>query len=246
MSLYAFMFGIITFFSTLSGGLFVIKYQKLFGVVSAISGGVLLAVSFFDLLPETLRLAPNSGIPFEYIMYSMLAGFFFLLVIERFFSVRRVYISGKYQNVRRGRGGWFGTGEIAVHSFIEGVAIGLSFGLDFQFGIVVAVAVIAHDFCDGINAVTVMINSNNTVKSSAQMLILVAIAPLLGVSSTLFVTIPESYLVLVIPLLVGGFIYLATNDCLPDAYEKNPPWATISFSLVGVFIIFAIVRILNI
>jgi zinc transporter ZupT len=208
MSIYAFAFSIVTFFSTLSGGLFVIKYRSLMGGISALAAGVLLAISLFDLLPESLQLASKLEIPFEYLMYSVATGFFFLLVVERYFSIKRVSVDGEYQNKRRNRGGWISTSEIAVHSFIEGVAIGLGFRLDFHIGILVAVAIIAHDFCDGINAVTVMLHSNNTIKSSIQMLILVAIAPLLGVTSTLLFSLPDQYLVLIIPFLVGGFLFL--------------------------------------
>lgn len=179
-------------------------------------------------------------------MYSVAAGFIFLLVVQRYFSVKRIRNGSEWQNVRNTRGGWFGTSAISVHSFIEGAAIGLSFNLDFHVGIIVAIAIVAPDFCDGINAVTVMLNSKNSRKASLQMLVLVAVTPLLGVTSTLLFTIPDRYLVLIILFLVGGFLFLGASDCLPEAYEKNPPWVTVTFSLVGFVIIFAVVRVLNI
>ena len=246
MNLYSFIFGIVTFFSTLFGGLFAIKYSAKFGAISALAAGVLIAVSLFDLLPESLKLAATLSVTAEYIMYSVAAGFIFILVVQRYFSIKRIRHGSEWQNVRNTRGGWFGTSAIAVHSFIEGAAIGLSFDLDFRIGIIVAVAIIAHDFCDGVNAVTVMLNSNNSKKASFQMLILVALAPLLGVTSTLFYNIPDRYLVLIIPFLVGIFLFLGASDCLPEAYEKNPPWVTVTFSLIGFIFIFAVVRVLDI
>ncbi len=191
MDYYPFIFGVFTFFSTMSGGLFVIKFRNLFGAVSALAAGVLIAVSLLDLLPESLKLASELQIPFEFIMYSVVIGFIFLLVIERYFSIKRIHGEGERHNVRRKHGGWFGALEISLHSFIEGIAIGIGFNLDFHIGIIVAVAIISHDFCDGINAVTVMLNSQNTVKSSIEMLVLVAIAPVVGVISTRYFTIPE-------------------------------------------------------
>ena len=154
-------------------------------------------------------------------MYSVAAGFVFLLVIERYFSIKRVHHGAEWQNILYSRRRLVWQITISAHSFIEGVAIGLSFKLDFHVGILVAVAIIAHDFCDGINAVTVMLHSNNSVRSSIKMLILVAIAPLLGVTSTLFFTMPDRVLVLIIPFLVGGFLFLGASDCLPEAFERK-------------------------
>jgi zinc transporter ZupT len=246
MNYYAFIFGAMTFISTLCGGLVAIKYSSKYGAISALSAGVLIAISLFDLLPESLKLAATLSIAAEYIMYSVAAGFIFILVVQRYFSIKRIRKGSEWRNVRNTRGGWFGTSAISVHSFIEGAAIGLSFNLNFHVGIIVAVAIIAHDFCDGINAVTVMLNSKNSRKSSLQMLFLVALAPLLGVTSTLLFTIPDRYLVLMIPFLVGIFLFLAASDCLPEAFEKNPPWVTVTFSFIGFIFIFAVVRVLNI
>jgi zinc transporter ZupT len=77
-------------------------------------------------------------------------------------------------------------------------------------------------------------------------LILVAAAPLLGITSTLLFTLADRYLLLILPFLVGGFIFLGSSDCLPEAYEKSPPWVTVTFSLLGFVIIFGVVRLIDI
>jgi zinc transporter ZupT len=246
LSYYPFLFGIITFFSTMAGGLLAIKYHRQHGAIMALAAGVLIAVSLFDLLPESLKLATQIELEQKFVLYSVAAGFVFLLVVERYFSVKRLLVEGKHQNVPTVRGGWFAASEISVHSFIEGMAIGLSFDVNFGLGIATAVAIISHDFCDGINTVMVMKHSNNTARASFWMLILVALAPILGVAATQFITLPDRYLVLIIPFLVGGFLYLGASDCLPEAFEKNPPWVTVAFSIAGFLIILGGVRILDI
>jgi len=52
-------------------------------------------------------------------------------------------------------------------------------------GIIVAIGVIAHDFCDGFNTVSLMLVHRNTTCLSVGMLVLDAIAPMLGTDSTL-------------------------------------------------------------
>jgi zinc transporter ZupT len=54
------------FFSTMAGGLFVIKFRSFIGAISALAAGILIAISFLDLLPESLKLASDLNIPLEY------------------------------------------------------------------------------------------------------------------------------------------------------------------------------------
>ena len=149
------IFSTLTLVSTGVGGLLAVRYWRSLAILAAFAAGVLIAVSFFDLLPEALRLAPNAGVTLDKIMYVTAAGFIFLLILERYFFVHRVCLSdGRCTNVRHPKGGAFGSGELCAHSFMDGLVIGIGFQVDFQVGIIVALAVIAHDFSDGLNTVT--------------------------------------------------------------------------------------------
>ncbi len=240
------IFGSITFFSTLLGGFIAVRSSKRLGFLAAFAAGVLIAVSLFDLLPEALRLAVKAGVPIENVMYVTAVGFVFLLIVERYFSVHRICLpDGTCTNVHHHRGGFFGAGELCAHSFMDGLAIGIGFQLEFNVGIIVAIAVIAHDFSDGLNTVTVMLRSGNSLRSSLLMLFMDALAPVLGVLSTLLIRIPEYYLLMFLPFFAGGFLYLGSSDLLPQAHEKNAPLASIAFTLLGFLLIFAVVTLLG-
>ncbi len=207
VNIFPIVFGALTFLSTLAGGLFAVRYRKRFGILAAFAAGVLIAVFFFDLLPEAFRLATNAGVPLEQVMYVTAGGFIFLLILERYFSVHRVCLpDGTCTNVHHHRGGFFGATELSAHSFMDGLAIGIGFQLEFHVGIIVAFAVIAHDFSDGLNTVTVMLNAGNSLRSSIKMLLVDAITPMLGVLSTLVVRIPKNSLILFLPFFAGGFL----------------------------------------
>ena len=247
MNMFPIIFGALTFVSTLLGGLFAVRYRERFGMLAAFAAGVLIAVSLFDLLPEAFKLAANAGVPLERVMYVTAIGFIFLLVLERYFSVHRVCLpDGTCTNVHHPKGGFFGAAELSAHSFMDGLAIGIGFQLEFHVGIIVAFAVIAHDFSDGLNTVTVMLKSGNSLRSSLKMLLLDAIAPVLGVLSTLVVRIPKNYLILFLPFFAGGFLYLGSSDLLPQAHESNDPLVSISFTLLGFVLIFVITRLLGV
>ena len=74
--------------------------------------------------------------------------------------------------MRHSTGGLYGASELVLHSFVDGFAIGAGFRFDPHIGIIIALAVIFHDFPDGMNIVTVMLNSGNSLKSSLRMLLL--------------------------------------------------------------------------
>ncbi len=239
-------FGVVAFFSTLLGGLAAARFSGRFAFIASFVSGVLIAVPLFDLLPEALSLAGQSEIPAENVLYAVAVGFIFLFTLDRYISVHRICENGICRNVRHPRAGLFGASELSIHSFMDGFAIGLGFQVDVQAGLVVAVAVIAHDFSDGINTVTIMLSAGNSMKASLRMLLLDAIAPVLGAISTLFVATPQWVLVYLLPFFAGGFLYLGASDLLPEAHEKNPPLVSLLSTIAGFVVIFLLVRTLRI
>jgi ZIP family zinc transporter len=77
------------------------------------------------------------------------------------------------------------------------------------------------------------------------MLLLDAVAPVLGAVVTLFIQLPPYYIVLLLPFFAGSFLYLGASDLLPTAHEKNPPTLTIITCTVGFVLIFILTFILT-
>jgi zinc transporter ZupT len=152
MNLYPILLGLIAFLSTLSGGLLAARLSSSrLAALTAFAAGVLIAVPLFDLLPETLKLAAAAPMHPESILHVTALGFVFLYILERYFSIHRVCEGDVCRNVRHPKGGLLGAAELSVHSFVNGFAIGLGFQAGVHVGVIVAAAVISHDFSDGIN-----------------------------------------------------------------------------------------------
>ncbi|MDD1776144.1 MAG: ZIP family metal transporter, partial [Candidatus Methanomethylicus sp.] len=147
--------------------------------------------------------------------------------------------------VRHPLGGIFATSELSVHSFIDGLAIGFGLQVDIHAGFIIALAVICHDFTDGLSTVTLMLNSGNSLRNSLRMLLLDAIAPVLGALLTYFLQLPTYYLALILPFFAGGFLYLGASDLLPHAHEENPPILTVIACSAGFVMIFILTYILT-
>lgn len=242
----AVIFGILTFSSTLLGGLFVARFRNSFGIIAAFTAGVLIGVPLFDLLPESIKLADEFLIPVRNVMYAVALGFLFLYILNRYISVHRVDEGGVCKNIRHSKAGIFNASELSIHSFMDGLAIGLGFQVNVTVGIVVGVAVIAHDFSDGISTVTVMLNAGNSLKTSIKMLLIDALSPIVGILFAFIINIPQQYLVYMLPFFAGGFLYLGASDILPEVHEKNPPLISVIFTLLGFLLIFLITSFLEI
>jgi ZIP family zinc transporter len=244
MNWYPVFLAVITCISTLVGGFLAAKRRRHIGLLGAFAAGVLITTSLVDLLPQAFKLASAVAVPLEIVMAVTVAGFISLYVVSRLINAH-VFKDGVYTEVKHPLGGLFAASELSVHSFIDGLAIGFGIAADIHIGIIIAVAVICHDFTDGLSTVAIMLNSGSTLKNAMRMLFLDAVAPVFGAIITVFILIPQSYLVFLMPFFAGGFLYLGASDLLPTAHEKNPEIQVIALCIAGVTIIFALTLVLT-
>jgi ZIP family zinc transporter len=243
--IYPLVLSFITFLATLAGGYTAAKNRSKFGYIAAFSAGVLIAVPLFQLLPTSLTLAAKTNVTAQEVLYVTGLGFIFLYMLERLLAVKKVRSGDTWKFERHSTGGFYGASELALHSFVDGFSIGVGFHFNFQIGMVIALAVIFHDFPDGMNTVTVMLKSGNSLKSSLHMLMLDAVTPVLGAIVSLFVTSVDRYLVYLLPFFAGGFLYLGASDLLPEAHDEISPAMAFGISLIGFLVIFIASRFLN-
>jgi ZIP family zinc transporter len=124
-----------------------------------------------------------------------------------------------------------------------GVGIGLGFQVSESVGLIVAVAVIAHDFADGLNTVSLMLAHHNTTRRSLVLLALDALAPLVGALSTLLFQLPPYILALYLGFFAGFLLYISAADILPEAHSRQPALITIVMTCLGTLFIFLVIRV---
>jgi ZIP family zinc transporter len=142
--------------------------------------------------------------------------------------------------------GQLGAGSLSMHSLLDGVAIGLAFQVSQAVAMIVAVAVLTHDFSDGINTVSLILKNGGTRKEAFKWLVLDAIAPVLGILFTTLFTIPESYLGLLLALFCGFFLYIGASDLLPESHHRHPTYWTTFATILGVLILYGAIRVAGI
>lgn len=239
----AFIFILFTFVSTFLGGLFALKYRKHMNLILGLTAGVILGVIAFDLFPEIITMTSNLGVSPTYPMIALVAGFLIFHIAEKVLLVHHSH-EDHYGPHTHPAVGKFQAIALSGHSFLDGVGIGLGFQVSAATGIIVALAIIAHDFSDGLNTVTLLLRHKNSNRQALRFLFIDAIAPVLGGLSTIFFTLSENTLLLYLGFFAGFLLYIGVSDILPEAHSKNSSLKTIGMTVLGVIFIFIITRVL--
>ncbi len=227
---------LLTVVSTLLGGLTALRFRRNLETVLALSGGVVVAVALFDVLPEAI-----DGIHDSRRVTTLVAAGFLV-----FFFFQRVLVLHHRDDPEEARAhhrvGALGAGALSVHSFIDGLGIGLAFGVDTLTGVLVFVAVISHDFADGLNTVTFILRQRGDRTQALKWLACDATAPFFGAIVGSAISISDRGLAYVLAVYAGFFLYVGASDLLPAAHERTSA-ARIALTLAGFGVTYAIVAL---
>ncbi|MFA5001155.1 MAG: ZIP family metal transporter [Candidatus Paceibacterota bacterium] len=243
------LIAIATFFSTLLGGLFALRFRDKLHLILGFSAGAVIGVAFFDLLPEAIELGQGRyDVPVVTAVVAL--GFIIYLILDRLILFHPHVDSEDCQNEHHHRKGWLGAGTLAVHSFLDGVAIGLAFQVSSAIGAIVAVAVLTHDFSDGINTVGLILKSGHgqtglidKKREAFKWLLVDAVAPVLGVLVTLFFTLSETSLGLILAIFCGFFLYIGASELLPESHHGHPTRLTTGMTVLGVAVLYFAIKL---
>lgn len=228
----------LTVVSTLAGGLFAFRLREHMHMLIALSGGIVVAVALFEVLPEAIE---TLGDPRR---VGTFAGVGFLV----FFLAHRLLVLHHRDEDEEARGhaqvGVLGAAGLSAHSFVDGLGIGLAFDVSTSTGLLVFVAVVSHDFADGLNTVSFVLRQGGTVERARRWLTIDAVAPLLGAIVGTVIGVSEERLGELLALYVGFFLYMGATDLLPEAHE-HPSWKRVSLTLAGFIAIFAVSLAIN-
>ncbi len=244
MHLILLVLAIATFLATLAGGMFALKLKDKYHLILGFSAGAVIGVAFFDLLPEALNTAgPGMATAITTIVA---AGFAFYLVLDRMLGLHphSKKEEGPENPVHEHSGrGVLRASSLSIHSFLDGLGIGLAFQVSAAVGAIVAVAVLAHDFSDGINTVTAIIKGGGTRKKALRWLLVDAGAPVLGIIATLPFTVAETTLSRILAIFCGFFLYIGASDLVPESYHAHPTkWTTI-MTVLGAGVIYLVIQL---
>jgi zinc transporter ZupT len=231
------------FVSTLLGGLTAMRHKDNLHRLLGYTAGVILGVVAFDLLPEIFKGIQEQKISTTGPMVALVVGFLLFHIIEKSILIHHSQ-EKEYGIHHHPHVGVASALALCGHSFLDGVGIGLGFQVSSEAGIAVAIAVLAHDFSDGLNTVALMLAHKNDRRRAYMLLLLDAVAPILGALSTLLFHITDSALLLYLGFFAGFLLYIGASEILPEAHSEHSSYVTIALTIFGVVTMFVVTSML--
>jgi zinc transporter, ZIP family len=229
----------LTVVATLIGGRVGLRFSDRLPTLLALTGGIVVAVALLDVLPEGIDGVGDVDLSTALVA----AGFLGFFLIERMLVLHDrdeavAALSGE-------RVGVLGAAGLSAHSFLDGLGIGFAFGVDSATGLLVFVAVISHDFADGLNTVSYVLRRSGNRRAAVRWLTIDALAPLVGAIVGTQLSISDQSLGYVLCVYCGIFLYIGAADLLPEAHAQGS-WARVGLTALGFAVIFGVTRLVGV
>ncbi len=233
-------FACVTVVATLAGGAIALRLAHSLPTLIALTGGVVVAVALFDVLPEAFENLDDPSLT------GVLVGAGFIA----FFLAERVLVLHHRDDSEQAQAhhqvGALGALGLSIHSFIDGLGIGLAFGLDTATGLLVFIAVVSHDFADGLNTVSFVLSQSSDRRQAKRWLAADALAPLFGAIVGSALTVADTTLGGILAVYAGFFIYMGATDLLPEAHSEHASWARVGLTVAGFAVIWLVTQIASV
>lgn len=229
----------LTVFATLLGGRIGLRFSDRLPTLLALTGGVVVAVALLDVLPEGLEAVSDDNLATVLVA----AGFL------GFFLAARILVlhdrDEAMETLGGERVGVLGAAGLSAHSFMDGLGIGFAFGVDSATGLLVFLAVISHDFADGLNTVSYVLRRSGNRQAAVRWLAIDALAPLLGAIVGSQISISDQDLGYALCVYCGIFLYIGAVDLLPEAHAQGSA-VRVALTALGFLFVFAVTRLAGI
>src|SRR3972149_10564611 len=208
--------GLSTTIGSILGLIFKRESSKFMSSVLGFTAGVMIGVSFFELLPAGFK-----EVGFTRASIAFIAGFILIFLIDYF--IPHEYI-GKKEKINDGtdrkllRTGLFVALGIGIHNFPEGMATFYSSMVDIKIGIAIAVAIAIHNIPEGIAVSAPIYKATGSRGKAFLWSFLSGVAEPIGAMLTALVLLPfinPQVLGYLLSGIAGLMVFIAIDELLP-------------------------------
>lgn len=215
-----FIYSLITALATGLGALpfFFIKHisDSFLGKANAVAAGLMLSASY-SLIFEGFQ--ENDWMT----LAGMLAGIFLVIGADKWMN-NRIEVDVKNLMGAGSKKMLLFLGIMTVHSFAEGVSVGVSFANTLEFGIFIAIAIAIHNIPEGLAISLVMVPKGTSPMKAVGWSIFSSLPqPIMAIPAFLFVDAFREYLPLGLGLAAGAMIWMVFAELIPEALQKCEP-----------------------
>jgi zinc transporter, ZIP family len=188
--------------------------RRWLGASNAVAAGLMLAASF-GLIYEGVNYGPLRALA------GALLGLVFIVVARRYLRQEEhpaVFASMSDLDARKAL---LIVGVMTVHSFTEGVGIGVSFGGGQALGLFISVALAVHNVPEGLAISLVLVPRGvGWVRAALWSIFSSLPQPLMAVPAFLFVEVFRDLLPYGLGFAAGAMIWMVFSELVPDALEE--------------------------
>jgi zinc transporter ZupT len=124
-------------------------------------------------------------------------------------------------------------GIMTIHSFAEGVGVGVAFGVEETFGVLIGLAIAVHNIPEGLAISLVLVPRGVSTRSAAAWSIFSSLPQaVMAVPAFLFVETFTAFLPVGLGFAAGAMVWLVAADLLPEALATTRP-ATVAVTVAG-------------
>jgi zinc and cadmium transporter len=206
------------------------KLRKWLLYLVSFAAGAMLGDAFIHLLPESIR--ENKSV--EAVAFSILIGIVVFFILEKVIFWRHCHQPISETHIHPvGPINLIGDG---FHNFIDGIIIGASYIVSIPLGIATTIAVLVHEIPQEIGDFGVLLHAGYTRKQAIGFNFLSATTAILGtILILIFGARAGSVVNFLVPFTIGGFIYIAAADLIPEVHHEKHTYQ--SFLQLFVFLL---------
>jgi ZIP family zinc transporter len=189
--------------------------NKMVAFFLGFASGVMLGISMFSLIPESLALGKVI-----YCLSGLIVGALFLAFLEYLlpYFYKNEGVDDPYRKI-----GYLIALGIGVHNLPEGMAIGASNEVSLQLGFSMALSIGIHNIAEGFS-VALPLSLSPEIRKSRIVLIttLAGLVTLLGTFlGTLMANISLFFIAFSLSFAAGAMIYIVAVELLPQSYRLD-------------------------
>jgi ZIP family zinc transporter len=124
-------------------------------------------------------------------------------------------------------------GIMTLHSFAEGVGVGVAFGVEETLGVLIGVAIAVHNIPEGLAISLVLVPRGTSPRAAAAWSVFSSLPqPLMAVPAFLFVEAFTEFLPVGLGFAAGAMMWLVVADLLPEALATTRR-STVALTVAG-------------
>jgi zinc transporter, ZIP family len=188
--------------------------RRWLGASNAVAAGLMLAASF-GLLYEGMNYGPLRA------MAGALLGLVFIVVARRSLGQDEHPVVFASMSGLDARKALLIVGVMTIHSFTEGVGIGVSFGGGEALGLFISLALAVHNIPEGLAISLVLVPRGvGWVRAAGWSILSSLPQPLMAVPAFFFVEVFRPLLPYGLGFAAGAMIWMVFSELVPDANEE--------------------------